>query len=64
MLVVGGGASAVQFLGELAPVADTIWVTRREPVWRTDDFDPEAGREAVDAWSRSGYAAVCRRPAS
>ena len=34
MLVVGGGASAVQFLGELAPVTDTIWVTRRPPVWR------------------------------
>ena len=47
VLVVGGGASAVQFLGELAPVADTIWVTRREPVWRTDDFHPDAGLEAV-----------------
>lgn len=47
VLVVGGGASAVQLLGELAPVADTIWVTRRPPVWRTDDFDPEAGRAAV-----------------
>lgn len=47
VLVVGGGASAVQFLGELAPVADVIWVTRRPPVWRTEDFDREAGREAV-----------------
>jgi cation diffusion facilitator CzcD-associated flavoprotein CzcO len=47
VLVVGGGASAVQFLGELASVADTLWVTRREPVWRTDDFNPEAGLEAV-----------------
>ncbi len=46
-LVVGGGASAVQFLGELAPLTDTLWVTRREPVWRTTDFTPEAGREAV-----------------
>jgi cation diffusion facilitator CzcD-associated flavoprotein CzcO len=46
-VVVGGGASAVQFLGELAPVTDTLWVTRREPVWRTDDFTPEAGRAAV-----------------
>jgi cation diffusion facilitator CzcD-associated flavoprotein CzcO len=33
VLVVGGGASAVQHLGELAPVTDTLWVTRREPVW-------------------------------
>jgi cation diffusion facilitator CzcD-associated flavoprotein CzcO len=46
-VVVGGGASAVQFLGELAPLTETVWVTRREPVWRTDDFTPEAGREAV-----------------
>jgi cation diffusion facilitator CzcD-associated flavoprotein CzcO len=46
VLVVGGGASAVQFLGELAPLADTLWVTRREPRWR-DDFDEDAGRQAV-----------------
>jgi len=47
VVVVGGGASAVQLLGELAPVTDTLWVTRSEPVWRTDDFTPERGREAV-----------------
>ncbi|MDA4895275.1 NAD(P)/FAD-dependent oxidoreductase [Streptomyces sp. MS2A] len=47
VLVVGGGASAVQFLGALAPIADTLWATRREPVWRTDDFTPEAGAAAV-----------------
>lgn len=46
-LVVGGGASAVQFLGAIAPLTDTLWVTRREPVWRTDDFTPEAGAAAV-----------------
>ena len=37
----------MQFLGELAPVTDTLWVTRREPVWRSDDFQPEAGLAAV-----------------
>lgn len=47
VVVVGGGASAVQILGELAPVARTIWVTRREPVWRTGPFTEEAGRQAV-----------------
>jgi cation diffusion facilitator CzcD-associated flavoprotein CzcO len=48
VVVVGGGASAVQLLGEIAPVAaDTLWVTRREPVWRSDDFTPDRGREAV-----------------
>ncbi|KRE93484.1 pyridine nucleotide-disulfide oxidoreductase [Nocardioides sp. Soil774] len=48
VLVVGGGASAVQLLGELAPVTDTLWVTRREPVWRTG-FDAAAGLAAVTA---------------
>jgi len=49
VLVVGGGASAVQFIGELAPVTDTLWVTRRPPVWRSDDFDSAAGLAAVTA---------------
>lgn len=47
VLVVGGGASAVQFLGELAPVTSTLWVTRQPPLWREDDFDREAGLAAV-----------------
>lgn len=47
VVVVGGGASAVQILGELAPVAETVWVTRREPVWRTSEFTLDAGRKAV-----------------
>ncbi|MFM6852069.1 MAG: NAD(P)-binding domain-containing protein [Terrabacter sp.] len=45
--VVGGGASAVQILGELAAVARTTWVTRREPVWRSGPFTEDAGRQAV-----------------
>jgi cation diffusion facilitator CzcD-associated flavoprotein CzcO len=47
IVVVGGGASAVQFLGALAPIADTVWVTRREPVWNDAEFTPELGREVV-----------------
>ncbi len=47
VLVVGGGASAVQFLGALAPITETLWATRRPPVWRDDDFTPEAGTAAV-----------------
>ncbi|WP_203336954.1 NAD(P)-binding domain-containing protein [Nocardioides limicola] len=46
VLVVGGGASAVQFLGELAPRTDVLWVTRREPMWR-QEFDENAGRDAI-----------------
>jgi cation diffusion facilitator CzcD-associated flavoprotein CzcO len=44
VLVVGGGASAVQHLGELAPVTDVLWVTRRPPRWSTGELD---GRAAV-----------------
>jgi cation diffusion facilitator CzcD-associated flavoprotein CzcO len=47
VVVVGGGISAVQFLGELAPVTGTLWVTRREPEWRTSEFTPDRGRKAV-----------------
>ncbi|WP_436701672.1 NAD(P)-binding domain-containing protein [Nocardioides sp. BYT-33-1] len=47
VLVVGGGASAVQFLGELGPRTDVLWVTRRPPVWR-DHFDENAGRRAIE----------------
>ena len=45
--VVGGGASAVQLLGEIAPVTDTLWFTRRPPRWRVEGFDADAGRAAV-----------------
>jgi cation diffusion facilitator CzcD-associated flavoprotein CzcO len=52
IVVVGGGASAVQFLGQLAlvvddPERDLVWVTRRPPVWRSEGFDREAGTAAV-----------------
>lgn len=46
-VVVGGGLSAVQFIGELAPLTETLWVTRREPIWRSDQFTSEAGSAAV-----------------
>ncbi|WP_307872511.1 NAD(P)-binding domain-containing protein [Paractinoplanes ovalisporus] len=46
--VVGGGISAVQLLEEISRVATTFWYTRREPVFRTDGFEPEvAGREVI-----------------
>ncbi|GAA3681592.1 NAD(P)-binding domain-containing protein [Nocardioides ginsengisoli] len=47
VVVVGGGASAVQFLGELGPRTDVVWVSRRPPVWR-DRFDENAGRHAIE----------------
>jgi cation diffusion facilitator CzcD-associated flavoprotein CzcO len=44
VVVVGGGASAVQFLLELEPVATTTWVTRRPPVLADRAFDEAWGR--------------------
>jgi cation diffusion facilitator CzcD-associated flavoprotein CzcO len=55
VLVIGGGASAVQFLGELAPVTDTLWVTRREPVWNHDRFDGRAAIGQVLERVREGH---------
>jgi thioredoxin reductase len=47
VVVVGGGASATQLLGEISQVAATTWVTRRPPVWREGPFDENVGREVV-----------------
>lgn len=58
VLVVGGGASAVQFIGELATIAEITWVTRRPPVW-TDEFSGRRAIELVEERVREG-----RPPAS
>jgi cation diffusion facilitator CzcD-associated flavoprotein CzcO len=47
VVVVGGGASATQLLGEISKVTSTTWVTRRPPVWREGPFDEKLGRQAV-----------------
>jgi cation diffusion facilitator CzcD-associated flavoprotein CzcO len=47
VVVVGGGASATQLLGEISRVTSTTLVTRRPPVWREGPFDEDAGRRAV-----------------
>ncbi len=36
----------MQFLGEIRPVTETVWVTRRSPKW-VDRFDGEDGYRAV-----------------
>jgi len=49
VVVVGGGASAIQLLLEISEVAaGTVWVTRRPPEFTTRPFDAEWGR-AVEA---------------
>lgn len=46
VLVVGGGASATQFIVQLREAGiDTLWSTRREPAWREPEADPEWGVE-------------------
>jgi cation diffusion facilitator CzcD-associated flavoprotein CzcO len=47
VLVVGGGTSAVQLQLELAEVAETFWVTRRPPEFRTEPFTHEYGRAVI-----------------
>lgn len=47
VIVVGGGISAVQLLGEVSKVTETTWVARRSPDFRKYEFSPELGREAV-----------------
>lgn len=47
VLVVGGGISAIQLLGEISQVTRTTWATRTPPRWREGPFDEEAGRAAV-----------------
>lgn len=48
VVVVGGGASAVQLQMEIAPVVQSVtWVTRRPPVWRDEPFSENWGRHAV-----------------
>ena len=47
VIVVGGGISAVGLLDEISQVTSTSWFTRREPVWRDDEFDARAGHDAV-----------------
>lgn len=48
VIVVGGGHSAMHVLSEIGDVAaDTIWVTRRPPAFRDEEFTPEIGRNAV-----------------
>lgn len=59
VVVVGGGASAVQILGELAGVATTVWVTRRPPQWREEPFGEIERRAAVSKVAervREGFA--------
>lgn len=47
VVIVGAGISAVQLLEEISHVADTFWVTRREPEWSDEAFDIPARIAAI-----------------
>ncbi|WP_345802374.1 NAD(P)-binding domain-containing protein [Microbacterium sp. AZCO] len=47
VVIVGAGISAIQLLDEISHVADTFWVTRREPEWVEEDFDVPARVAAI-----------------
>jgi cation diffusion facilitator CzcD-associated flavoprotein CzcO len=47
VVIVGAGVSAIQLLDEISHVAETFWVTRREPEWIEDDFDIPARVAAI-----------------
>lgn len=47
VVIVGAGISAVQLLEEISHVADTFWVTRREPDWSDEAFDIPARVAAI-----------------
>lgn len=60
VLVVGGGASATQFLMMLEEVTDhSIWGSRSLPRWNAEHFDPDWGRaveQRVTTQVTAGYA--------
>lgn len=47
VVIVGAGISAVQLLEEISHVAETTWMTRREPEWVEEDFDLAARSAAI-----------------
>ncbi|WP_406051366.1 ArsO family NAD(P)H-dependent flavin-containing monooxygenase [Kribbella sp. NBC_00889] len=53
VLIVGGGNSAAQILAEVSTVADTTWVTQREPRFLPDDVDGRALFEIATARRRA-----------
>ena len=47
VVIVGAGVSAVQLLDEISHVAETFWMTRREPDWAEEAFDIPARVAAI-----------------
>lgn len=58
VVIVGAGVSATQLLDEISAVTDTLWVTRREPVWEQEATPAKlaAAVRRVDEHTREGLA--------
>jgi cation diffusion facilitator CzcD-associated flavoprotein CzcO len=54
VLIVGGGNSGAQILAEVSTVAETTWVTEREPLFLPDDVDGRVLFERATARLRGG----------
>jgi cation diffusion facilitator CzcD-associated flavoprotein CzcO len=55
VLIVGGGNSGAQILAEVSEVAETIWVTLKEPVLLPDDIDGRVLFERASARVRGDF---------
>lgn len=55
VLIVGGGNSGAQILAEVSEVAETIWVTLKEPVFLPDDVDGRVLFERASARVRGDF---------
>jgi len=64
VLVVGGGNSGAQILAELSLVAETTWVTEKEPEFLPDDVDGRVLFErATERWKAMQEGRVIDQPA-
>lgn len=55
VLIVGGGNSGAQILAEVSEVAETIWVTLKEPIFLPDDVDGRVLFERASARVRGDF---------
>ncbi|WP_322517575.1 FAD-dependent oxidoreductase [Rhodopseudomonas palustris] len=55
VLIVGGGNSGAQILAEVSEGAETVWVTRKDPVFLPDDVDGRVLFERASARVRGDF---------
>ncbi|MCQ4260470.1 ArsO family NAD(P)H-dependent flavin-containing monooxygenase [Stutzerimonas stutzeri] len=64
VLVIGGGNSGAQILAELSDVAQTTWVTEKEPAFLPDDVDGRVLFErATERWKAMQEGRTIEQPA-